>query len=47
MLPDNRKNVVDEASAFQMTSILRGVVERGTGIRLNKLNLNVCVKYEN
>ena len=44
MLPDNRKNVVDEASAFQMTSILRGVVERGTGIRLNKLNLNLAGK---
>ena len=44
LLPDNRLKVVDEASAFQMTSILKGVVQRGTGIRLKKLDLNLAGK---
>jgi penicillin-binding protein 1A len=30
-LPDTRETVVDAASAYQMVSILQGVVERGTG----------------
>ncbi|MEO5336168.1 MAG: penicillin-binding protein 1A [Magnetospirillum sp. WYHS-4] len=30
-IPDNRKPVTDPASAYQMVSMLQGVVERGTG----------------
>ncbi len=33
-LPDERPRVVDAATAFQMVSILQGVVERGTGRRI-------------
>lgn len=32
-LPDTRREVTDRASAFQMTSLLQGVVARGTGGR--------------
>ncbi len=31
-LPDQRKSVTDPGSAYQMVSILQGVVERGTGV---------------
>ena len=41
---DNRKTVTDKASAYQMTSILKGVIDRGTGIKLKKLNLNLAGK---
>jgi penicillin-binding protein 1A len=34
-LPDTRRQVTDPASAFQMTSLLQGVVQRGTGGRAN------------
>jgi penicillin-binding protein 1A len=30
-IPDNREQVVDPATAYQMVSIMQGVVERGTG----------------
>jgi penicillin-binding protein 1A len=30
-IPDNREQVLDPATAYQMVSILQGVVERGTG----------------
>jgi len=33
-LPDNREQIVDSMSAYQMTSILEGVAVRGTGARL-------------
>jgi penicillin-binding protein 1A len=32
-LPDTRREVTDRASAFQMTSLLQGVIARGTGGR--------------
>tara|TARA_B100000989_G_scaffold110577_1_gene81109 strand:- start:159 stop:2573 length:2415 start_codon:yes stop_codon:yes gene_type:complete len=41
---DNRKSVTDPYSAYQMTSILKGVIDRGTGIKLKKLNLNLAGK---
>ena len=44
LLVDNRNKVTDQASAYQMTSILKGVIERGTGIKLKKLNLNLAGK---
>lgn len=34
-LPDNREQLTDPASAYQMVSILQGVVDRGTGRRVN------------
>src|SRR5690606_9216113 len=33
-IPDIREQVIDAASAYQMVSMLQGVVERGTGIRV-------------
>ena len=37
-LPDERKSVTDPASAYQMVSMLEGVVQRGTGVRIKQLN---------
>ncbi|MDE0800576.1 MAG: penicillin-binding protein 1A [Rhodospirillaceae bacterium] len=34
ILPDNREQLTDPASAYQMVSILQGAVERGTGRRV-------------
>ncbi len=33
-IPDNREQVTDPATAYQMVSMLEGVVERGTGVRI-------------
>ena len=41
---DIRKTITDPSSAYQMTSILKGVVDRGTGIKLKKLNINLAGK---
>ena len=38
-IKDNYKQVISEETAFQMTSILEGVVKRGTGKKLKELNL--------
>lgn len=38
-LPDNRETVVDSATAFQMTYMLQGVVERGTAVRAKSLGM--------
>ena len=43
-IQDNRNLITDKSSAFQMTSILKGVVERGTGIKLKKLRINLAGK---
>jgi len=37
-LPEIRERVVDAATAYQMTSMLAGVVDRGTGRRIKDLN---------
>jgi penicillin-binding protein 1A len=37
-LPDVRPQAIDPATAYQMVSMLQGVVERGTGRRLRELN---------
>ena len=37
-LPDTRPQVVDAVTAYQMVSMLEGVVQRGTGIRIRELN---------
>ena len=36
-LPDNREQVIDPATAYQMVSMLEGVVQRGTAARLAAL----------
>ncbi|MBT4940845.1 MAG: penicillin-binding protein 1A [Rhodospirillaceae bacterium] len=36
-VPDHRKQVADAASAYQMVSMLEGVVQRGTGRRMKDL----------
>jgi len=43
-LPDNREQLTSPASAFQMVSMLEGVVKRGTGRRISGLELAVAGK---
>ena len=43
-IPDDRKQVTDPASAYQIVSMLRGVVERGTGRRMRELGRPVAGK---
>jgi penicillin-binding protein 1A len=37
VIPDTRPQVIPAATAYQMVSILQGVVERGTGVRIREL----------
>ena len=41
---DNYPQVISAETAYQMTSILKGVIKRGTGKKLNKLGLNIAGK---
>ncbi len=41
---DNYEKVLSPQTAYQLTSILQGVVERGTGKKLKKLGLNLAGK---
>ncbi len=43
-ISDNYKKVFSTQTAYQMTSLLEGVVKRGTGKKLKKLNLNLAGK---
>ncbi|WP_321391304.1 penicillin-binding protein 1A [Emcibacter sp.] len=36
-LPDERKRVLDEVTAYQLVSMMEGVVQRGTGVRIRVL----------
>jgi penicillin-binding protein 1A len=36
-IPDQRKQVLDPASAYQMVSMLEGVVQRGTGVTIRQV----------
>ncbi|WP_440937958.1 penicillin-binding protein 1A [Candidatus Pelagibacter sp.] len=40
-IKDNYKQIFSEQTAYQMTSILEGVIQRGTGKKLRNLNLNI------
>ena len=40
-IKDNYKQIFSPQTAYQMTSILEGVVQRGTGKKLRDLNLNI------
>ena len=44
ILPDTREQLTDPASAFQMVSMLEGVIKRGTGRSINNLGLVVAGK---
>lgn len=44
LLADNREQIVDPLSAYQMTSIMEGVAIRGTGARLKALNKHLAGK---
>jgi len=37
-IPDDRERVVEATTAYQMVSIMQGVIDRGTGARLRSLN---------
>jgi penicillin-binding protein 1A len=43
-LPDEREQVVDPTSAFQIVGMLQGVVQRGTGRRIAELGLPLAGK---
>ena len=43
-LGDTREQLTSPASAFQMVSMLEGVIERGTGRRIKSLNLTLAGK---
>jgi penicillin-binding protein 1A len=36
-IPDTRQTVIDPATAYQVVSMLQGVVERGTGVRIREV----------
>ena len=43
-IKNNYKKIFSEQTAYQMTSILEGVIQRGTGKKLKKLKLNLAGK---
>ena len=43
-IENNYKQIFSPQTAFQMTSILEGVIQRGTGKKLKDLNLNIAGK---
>ena len=43
-IKDNYKQVFSPQTAYQVTSLLEGVIQRGTGKKLNKLKLNLAGK---
>ncbi len=44
LISDDRKQIVDPHTAYQITSILQGVVERGTARKLKKLEIPLAGK---
>jgi len=44
IIQDKRKQIISSETAYQITSMLEGVVKRGTGRKLNSLNLNLAGK---
>ena len=44
VVTDNYKKVFSAQTAYQITSLLEGVINRGTGKKLKKLNLNMAGK---
>lgn len=44
ILEDNREQINDPRTSYQMVSIMEGVVQRGTGVRLKSLNTPIAGK---
>ncbi|MGA0345894.1 MAG: penicillin-binding protein 1A, partial [Alphaproteobacteria bacterium] len=44
VIPDDREQLVDPQSAYQVVSMLEGVIKRGTGARINVLNRSLAGK---
>jgi len=44
LIQDNRKQIISQETAYQITSMLEGVVKRGTGRKLRDLNLPLAGK---
>ena len=44
LIKDNRKQIISSETAYQITSMLEGVVKRGTGRKLRSLNLPLAGK---
>ena len=43
-IEDNREQIISSETAYQITSMLEGVIKRGTGRKLRTLNLNLAGK---
>ena len=43
-IKDNKKQIISPETAYQITSMLEGVIKRGTGRKLRNLNLNLAGK---
>jgi len=43
-IPDNRKQILDPVTSYQMVSMMEGVVQRGTGIRIRSLRTPLAGK---
>ena len=43
-IEDNREQIISQETAYQITSMMEGVVKRGTGRKLKNLNLNLAGK---
>jgi len=43
-IQDNREQIISPETAYQITSMMEGVVKRGTGRKLRSLNLNLAGK---
>ena len=44
IIQDNRKQIISSETAYQITSMLEGVIKRGTGRKLKNLNLTLAGK---
>ncbi len=44
VIEDNREQIADPMSAYQMVSILQGVVQRGTGVRMKYMGKTIAGK---
>ncbi len=44
LIKDERKQIISPETAYQITSMMQGVVQRGTGRKLKNLNLNLAGK---
>ena len=45
LIQDNREQIISPETAYQITSMMEGVVKRGTGRKLKKLNLQMLIAH--